>query len=85
MHRGPWVFVPLLLAAAIDASIGRRTTTGEIRPFVLTPDLHRLRGMWRWQGPPERNRIAKTGAAAATARSLKSRDVRERQPAGVDM
>jgi hypothetical protein len=42
--------VPLSLAAAIDASIGRRTTAGEVRPLVLTPDLHRLRGMWHWQG-----------------------------------
>src|SRR6187455_3710410 len=39
MHRGPWALVPTLplFAAAIDASLWRRTT-GSIRPRVLTPE-----------------------------------------------
>src|SRR4029079_11185633 len=55
MHRGPWALVPPLpFAAAIDASLWRRTT-GTIRPRVLTPESYRLRGMWRWQEARGRN------------------------------
>src|SRR4029079_9127309 len=55
MHRGPWALVPPLpFAAAIDASLWRRTT-GMIRPQVLTPEGYRLKGMWRWQEARRRN------------------------------
>jgi hypothetical protein len=54
MHRGPiglapLGLLPLLLATAIDASL-RRRPADHVRPHFLTPDLHRLSGMWRWQG-----------------------------------
>jgi len=39
----------LPFATAIDASL-RRRPTGLVRPHFLTPDLHRLSGLWRWQG-----------------------------------
>src|SRR5262249_16343385 len=49
MHRGPWALVPPFpFAAAIDASLWRRTA-GLTRPIPVTPVCHRLRGLWRWQ------------------------------------
>ena len=70
MHRGPWALVPPLpFAAAIDASLWRRTA-GWFRPQVLTPEGHRLRGMWRWQ--EEQGRPIVSGGRVSRARSAGS-------------
>src|SRR6187397_562802 len=79
MHRGPWALVPPLpFAAAIDASLWRRTT-GIIRPRVLTPECYRLRGMWRWQEARDRQIVLNGASFARTCYRLRRPPISERR------
>src|SRR3569833_2135979 len=70
MHRGPVALVPPLpFAAAIDASLWRRTA-GWVRPRFLTQEVHRLRGMWRRQEEQNRQNVSSWMGFARMWRSL---------------
>src|SRR5262249_41065907 len=61
MHRGPVALVPPLpFAAAIDASLWRRPA-GVVRPRIVTPECHGLRGMWPWQEEQSRQIVSNRG------------------------